>query len=256
MPPTSSRLEKILVDATLITAEQLMEAKAAENGKSIFQVLEELGYVSEQAIASTVADTLKLQLISLDNYDIDINAAALIAEETALRYKLIPVAFENDFLIVAMTDPANIFALDDIRIMTGHPVRPAVATESDVMAAIDKYCHADADVTEMMDSVAHDMDEDAVVVKEDDDEDEQDSAPIVKLVNLILTEAARNVANDVHIEPQDQDVRIRFRIDGVLHEMMRSPKKVQGGVISRIKILAGMDIAEKRVPQDGRFGTN
>ena len=253
MPPTSSRLERILLDSQLVTAEQLGEAKAAENGKSVFQVLDELGYVTEEDIAKTVADTLRLELIDFGHADIDPNAANVIDESVARRYKLIPISMDDEEMVVAMSDPANIFALDDLRIITGRQIKPVVATESDVLTAIKKYCRGEADVAEMMDSVTDDMEVDSG--SEDEDEDElKDAAPVVKLVNLMLTEGVRNDVSDILIEPQDKDLRTRFRIDGVLHEMMRSPKKVQGGVISRVKLMAGMDIAEKRVPQDGRFG--
>jgi len=237
----------------LITREQLGEAKAAENGKSFFRVLEELGFVSEKDVAATVADTLQLELLDLGNFDVDINAATLIEEELALRYKVIPVSLDGEKLVVAMTDPANVLAIDDLQIITGRQVVPAVATETDVVAAIDKYLRHDADVEQMMESVAGEMETGRPKAGGEEDR-ELEQAPVVKLVNLILTEAVRNRANDIHIEPQDKDVRIRFRIDGVLHEMMRSPKKVQNGIVSRIKIMATMDIAEKRVPQDGRFG--
>ncbi len=252
MPPTSSRLEKILLDSQLITAEQLGEAKAAENGKSVFQVLDELGYVTEEDIAKTVAETLRLDLIDLGTADVDPNAANAIDETVSQRYKLIAISIDDDEVVVAMSDPANIFAIDDLRIITGRQVKPVVATESDVLAAIKKYCRGETDVAEMMDSVTDNMETE--VGEADEDEESQDKAPIVKLVNLILTEGVRNGVSDILVEPQDQDLRTRLRIDGVLHEMMRSPKKVQGGVLSRLKLMAGMDIAEKRVPQDGRFG--
>ena len=253
MAPTSSRLERILLDSQLVTAEQLGEAKAAENGKSVFQVLDQLGYVTEEDIAKTVADTLRLDLIDPGRSDVDPNAANAIDESVALRYKLIPISMDDEEMVVAMSDPANIFALDDLRIITGRQIKPVVATESDVLTAIKKYCRGEADVADMMDSVTDDME--VEVGSEDDGEDEsRDKAPIVKLVNLMLTEGVRNGVSDILIEPQDKDVRTRLRIDGVLHEMMRSPKQVQGGVISRLKLMAGMDIAEKRVPQDGRFG--
>ncbi len=241
-----------MLDSQLVTAEQLGEAKAAENGKSVFQVLDELGYVTEEDIAKTVADTLRLDLIDFGKADVDPNAANAIDESVAQRYKLIPISIDDEEMVVAMSDPANIIALDDLRIITGRQIKPVVATESDVLTAIKKYCRGEADVAEMMDSVTDDME---VEVSSEEDEDEsQDTAPIVKLVNLMLTEGVRNGVSDILIEPQDKDLRTRLRIDGVLHEMMRSPKKVQGGVISRLKLMAGMDIAEKRVPQDGRFG--
>jgi type IV pilus assembly protein PilB len=240
------------LEAQLVTSEQLIEAKAAENGKSIFRVLEDLGYASQRDIAASVADRLNLKLVDLPAAEIDINAVALIEEELALRYKLIPISARAQVLTVAMVDPANVFAIDDLRIITGMHVQPVVTTETEVLAAIKRYCRGGSSVEEMVESVTGNME--TAEAESDEGEIETENAPVVKLVNLILTEAVRNQANDIHIEPQDQDVRIRFRIDGVLHEIMRSPKKVQGGMVSRIKILAGMDIAEKRVPQDGRFG--
>jgi len=150
-----------------------------------------------------------------------------------------------------MANPANVIALDDIRLLTGKNVKPVVVAESDLLAVINQYKQADSDVKEIVDSVADGTA--TAEVKEEEEEKEVEEAPVVKLVNLILMEAARERANDVHIEPQEKEVRIRFRIDGVLHEMMKAPKKIQNGIISRLKIMAGMDIAERRLPQDGRF---
>ncbi|MCK4267484.1 MAG: Flp pilus assembly complex ATPase component TadA [Actinomycetia bacterium] len=254
MPLASSRLEKIILDTKLVTPDQLIEAKAAENGKSLLRVLDELGFASENEVASTLAKTLKLDLVDLNTFDIDPNVAILVDDGFAIRHRLIPIAREDNNLIVAMTDPANVIAIDDLQIITGSIVRPVVSTETEIRNAIGRFCHQGANVQEMVESVADDIDDLRDKTDETETSEEESEAPVVKLVNLILTEAVRNRANDVHIEPCDTDVRIRFRIDGVLHEMMRSPKKVQAGLVSRIKIIAGMDIAERRVPQDGRFG--
>lgn len=254
MVRVSRRLERILIESELLTSEQLAQAMEARNGKSLLRTIAELGFSSEKKIAATIAERMNLEYVDLDNHEIDPNAVTLVSEETARRYNLIPIGLDNDQLIVAMVDPANIFAIDDLRIITGREIRPVVATETDIVAAMNRFTRMDQSVEEMVESVAGDMDD--VAVSEKDEESEREEAPVVKLVNLILMEAVRDRANDVHIEPQDKDVRIRYRIDGVLHEVMRSPKKIQSGLVSRIKILAGMDIAERRVPQDGRFAVN
>ncbi len=255
MQLTSSRMEKIILDAKLVTLDQINEAKEAENGKSLLKVLDELGYASEKDVAGALSKALRLEIVDLQTTDIDPNAATLVDHDFALRHRLIPIEIDGHRLVVAMADPANVIAIDDLQIITSYDVQVVVSTESDIFGAIEQYCQTNANVEEMMESVADGLDtQEDLIDEQEEDGDDNEQAPVVKLVNLILTEAIRNQANDVHIEPCETDVRIRFRIDGVLHEMMRSPKKVQGGVVSRIKIMAGMDIAERRVPQDGRFG--
>lgn len=246
------RLGLMLLEAGLITEEQLKSALESQNGRSLGRVLVDLGFVSESDIAHTLADKMHLQFVDLSATDIDPHAVTTVSEDISHKYNLLPIGFEDNRLIVAMSDPANIFAIDDLRIVTGREVQPVVATESDLNSALNKLTEMDKSVEQIVDSATE---EDTVVeTGEEAEEEEADNAPIVKLVNLIITEGARERAGDIHIEPQEKDVRIRFRIDGVLHEIMRSPKKVQNGLVSRVKILAGMDIAERRVPQDGRFG--
>ncbi|MDI7253005.1 MAG: ATPase, T2SS/T4P/T4SS family, partial [Actinomycetota bacterium] len=182
----------------------------------------------------------------LANYDVDISACSLVDAEMARRYTLIPIGFEGDKLLVAMADPTNVFALDDVRIMTGMDVEPVVATKEDIIAAINRYCRSEADLDlgaeEFAERVAEEVGEAA----------DAEDAPIVKYVNLLISEAVADRASDVHIEPMENDVRIRFRIDGVLHEIRRNPKQIHPGVVARIKVMADMNIAEKRLPQDGR----
>lgn len=249
----SPRLGLMLLEAGLITEEQLKSALESQNGRSLGRVLVDLGFVSEVEIARTLAEKMHLDFVDLGTIDIDAHAVTMVSEEIAHKYNLLPIGFEDDRLIVAMADPANIFAIDDLRIVTGREIHPVVSTESDLAAALSKFAQIDKSVEQMVETAA----EDEAQVEAgggEAEEEEADNAPIVKLVNLIITEGAREGAGDIHIEPQEKDVRIRFRIDGVLHEIMRSPKKVQNGLVSRVKILAGMDIAERRVPQDGRFG--
>ncbi len=247
------RLGKILVEAGLITEEQLQEAVEAQDGKSVTSALIDLGYVSEADIAKVIAKATGLPYVDLSKYEINPNAATLISEDIARKYSVLPIDFEDNKLVVAMAEPANIFAIDDLRIITGYEIKTVVALESAIQNAINQFCRMDHEVEEMTESVAGEEEEAAVSATTVEEEYEVEEAPIVKLVNVIITEAARSRAADIHIEPQEGDIRIRYRIDGVLHEVMRSPKRVQTGMVARIKILANMDIAEKRLPQDGRF---
>jgi type IV pilus assembly protein PilB len=167
------------------------------------------------------------------------------------RYSAIPIRYEDNKIVVAMSDPANVFAIDDIRTITGMEVLPVVATRTDVAGAIQRLRGMDESVEDIAAAAAAEESdaEDLSKIKE-----LVEDAPIVKLVNLLITRAVAERASDIHIEPQERDVRIRNRIDGVLHEVMRSPKSIQSGVISRLKIMADINIAERRVPQDGRVG--
>ena len=252
MVRVSRRLERIILDSKLLTEEQLEEALAAQNGKGLPRAIQELGMSTEENIAKAIADSMQLEFVKLDGYEIDASASMLISEEIALKYDLIPIGFNGDMLIVAMLDPANIFAIDDIQIMTKKDIDIVVATESDIISTIEKFSRLDNSVDDMVENISSEFEDEDI---EGDSEDrEGEVAPVVKLINLILMEGVRSRASDIFIEPQEKDVRVRYRIDGVLHEAMRSPKKVQSGMISRIKIMSGIDIAERRKPQDGRFG--
>ncbi len=245
------RIGKVLVKAGVITDEQLDDALTDETGRSLSAVLVEKDYATEDKIGRAVAEQMGLTYIDLGQYEIDANAAALLAPDLARRYNVLPVAFQDDELVVAMADPANIFAIDDMRIVTGYEIRPVVAAEADLTAAIEKF----ASMAENVDEMVGDL-EDAVAPAVDEAEEDTsgDSGPAAKLMNLIITEAIRQGAGDIYIEPQENELRVRYRIDGVCQEVVRSPKKLHRQVISRLKISSGMDIAEKRIPQDGRFG--
>lgn len=247
----TKQLENILLKKSLLTSDQLAEAKAKRNGKSLFRTIADLGFASEKDIARCLAEQLHYEFVDLSSYKVNPNAATLISPELAEKNLILPIDLVDESLTVAMANPANVIALDDIRLLTGKNVKPVVVTETDLLAVISQFKQADSEVKEIVDSVADGTT--TAEVKEESEDKELEEAPVVKLVNLILMEAARERANDVHIEPQEKEVRIRFRIDGVLHEMMKAPKKIQNGIISRLKIMAGMDIAERRLPQDGRF---
>ncbi len=248
----SQRLGRLLVESGTISQEQLSAAlESAFGGKSLIAALDDLGYASENVVARAVAAQMGLDYIDLPGYDIDPNAATNLSSELARRHSVLPVKIEDGELLVAMSDPANLIAIDDLRIVTGYEIRPVVVAESDLAQAIEKFVASHANVDDMVGDL-----EDAVSTGDESAEDDVDdeSAPVAKLMNLVITEGIRQGAGDIYIEPHEHELRVRFRVDGVCQEVFRSPKKMQRQLISRLKIASGMDIAEKRTPQDGRFG--
>jgi type IV pilus assembly protein PilB len=246
-------LGDILVEEGMISSDQLESAMAEQErlGRSLGRVLIEMGMVKEPDLVAALARQVGLDFIDLGDFQIDPNAVSLLPEPVARRYRALPIGFENSHLVVAMSDPANVFAMDDIRTITGMEVKPVVATVADVDAAIRRYGH--------FDRTAEDIATEAATQAEDTADLEGmttavEDAPIVRLVNLLITQAVADRASDIHIEPMERDIRIRYRIDGVLHEVMRSPKNIQNGLVSRLKVMADINIAERRVPQDGRVG--
>jgi type IV pilus assembly protein PilB len=246
----TKQLGQILVEAGLINEDQLTHALKEQERvpKSLGRILIDLGLIREVDLVAALAQQVGLEFVDLSEYPIDPAAASLIPESVARRYRAMPVAFQDSKLVVAMSDPANVYALDDIRTITGREVQPVVATASDVEQAIRKYSQLEGSVEQLATEASAEADDVNLDVPDIAVED----APIVKLVTLLLTQAVGDRASDVHIEPTERDVRIRFRVDGVLHEVMRSPKNIQAGLISRLKVMADINIAEKRLPQDGR----
>jgi len=250
-PASGKRLGKILVQAGVITDAQLEGALVEADGQSLAMFLVDSGLTTEPAIAQAVAQQMGLSFVDLGLYEIDANAATLLASDLARRYNVLPIAIQDDQLVVAMSDPANIFAIDDLRIVTGYDIRPVVAAEGDLKLAIDKYAAMQENVDEMVGDVADSLvTGGAAAVQE---VDEREESAVAKLMNVVITEAIRQGAGDIFIEPQDNDLRVRYRIDGVCQEILRSPRKLHLQLLSRVKINSGMDIAERRVPQDGRF---
>jgi type IV pilus assembly protein PilB len=248
-----TRLGKILVQAGIITERQLERTLAGAGDSTLTQALVDAGLATDAQIGLAVATQTGLDFIDIGLYDIDANAATLLSAEMARRYSVLPISFDNGQLVIAMSDPANIFAVDDVRIVTGYEVKPVVAAEGELRQAIDKYAAMQTNVDEMVDNVADSLM--AGVNRGHEVEAEVGEESVVsKLLNLIITQAITQGAGDIYLEPQDNDIRVRFRVDGVCQEVMRSPRKLQAQLISRVKISSGMDIAERRVPQDGRFG--
>jgi type IV pilus assembly protein PilB len=242
----------MLVDAGVIDDVQLNDALEVQkvSGGQLGRVLVELGYASQSAILKILAEQIGIPFVDFAERRPDPTVVAVVPRDLATRYSLMPVAFdESGRLIVAMADPQNVLALDDLRIVTGYDCVPAIATRDDIMGTIEQVYNAahQAGTHQLVSSeLAGGSDEDLTKMSE-----VTTDAPIVKLVNFIITKAVGDRASDIHIEPQEHDLRVRYRIDGVLHEMMRSPKSAQAAVISRFKIMADMDIAENRKPQDG-----
>ncbi|MCL6471946.1 MAG: Flp pilus assembly complex ATPase component TadA [Firmicutes bacterium] len=211
----------------------------------------DLNTVSEADVARNVAKQLHIDFVDLASYEINPQALSLVSSEHIGRYKLLPIDFMDNKLVVAMADPTDIFTIDDLRVMTGYEIVPVVAAESELLTAISRYRTGDIAVQKALENIDSDFDQKADHLEIDENSED---APVVKLVTLIVTEAFREGASDIFIEPQEKEVRVRYRIDGVLQEVMRSPKHVQASIIQRIKIMSGLDIAERRLPQDGRFG--
>ncbi len=251
------QLGVVLVKSGIITIDQLDGAlgRAHERGGNLARVLIEDKLLTEEQFVGTLAEQLGLEFVDLADYPVDPVAARMVTETLARRYLALPIGWWEGRLIVAMADPSNVFAIDDIRTLTGAEVRQVVATAEAVTAAINKYHRKDSEAE-------HISAEASATSGEDDDErlssmkEVHEDAPIVRLVDLLISQAVSDRASDIHIEPTGKDLRIRYRIDGVLHEIMRSPRNIQGGVISRLKVMADINIAERRIPQDGRISMN
>jgi type IV pilus assembly protein PilB len=251
-----TQLDDLLLSRDLVTEEQLDEALqvATQRRRSLGRVLIELGYLKESALVAILAEQLGLEFVDLGEDNIDQSAVALVPESTARRHNCVPVRFDDDGrLVVAMADPANVVAVDDIRAMTRRDVVTVVATKSDVLTAIGRLYRLEQAAETLAEEAS------AEIAQESEDVDESaaaEDAPIIKLVNLLITQAVNDRASDIHVEPGEKSLRVRYRIDGVLHEVMSPPKSVQAGITSRLKIMAEINIAERRIPQDGRMGVS
>ncbi|MBA3290190.1 MAG: Flp pilus assembly complex ATPase component TadA [Actinobacteria bacterium] len=249
------QLDQLLLARHLLTDEQLEEARdtALQRGRSLGRVLIELGYVSEAGLVAILAEQLGLEFIDLSETPLDASAVGLVPQTTARRHSCIPVRIEDEKLILAMADPANVVAVDDIRALTKRDVRTVVATKVDVQGAISRYYRLDSAAESLAEEAATAHDDEQKSLEEAVGSAGAEDAPIIKLVNMLITQAVNDRASDIHIEPQERDVLVRYRVDGVLHEVMRPRKSVQAGMTSRLKIMADVNIAERRLPQDGRI---
>lgn len=246
-----------LLEAHLVREEDLRRAYELEksDGGSVTTALVKLGVVTEDQILQFLEELYGTKSVNLDTIEIDQSVVRMIPGEVANKFQVLPIARVGRQLTVAMAQPSNFFAIDDIKFITGHEVRVLVATESQLKRTIDKYYESTGSMEDIMKSVEEDVE--VVEVSEEDAGDgaasAADQAPVVKFVNGVIGEAVRRGASDIHIEPYERSLRVRFRIDGVLYEMMSPPHKLRAAITSRLKIMAELDIAERRVPQDGRI---
>jgi type IV pilus assembly protein PilB len=268
------KLGEMLLDKELITKEQLEHALEyqQENGGKLGFNLVKLGYITDEDITQFLSEQYGVPAVDLANFEIDEGILKLIPSEVAQKYNAIPLSRSGASLTVAMSDPGNVFAVDDIKFMTGYDVETVVASEMAIREAIDKYYgkssalqlkelmeEMEAAPTSTMPDIDDLEDTEMEVVEDVEDLDIEDAeraaetAPVIKLVNHVIRMALEKGASDIHIEPYEKDYRLRYRVDGVLFEEMRLPMKMKDGITSRLKIMASLDIAEKRLPQDGRI---
>jgi len=248
------KLGNLLIDAGIISREQLEQALQLQKntGKKVGEILVEQGLVQEKEIVEVLEFQLGIPHMDLDKHFIDPDISNLISEDLARRHLLIPVKVKEGRLVIAMADPLNIFAIDDIKIATGMDVEVVIATSKDILSAIDQY-YGKKNVEQAIEEFKKEFDFDNITEVDEKTLSEINNAPVVKLVNSIIRQAIRSKASDIHIEPFEHHVRVRFRIDGELQEIMSPAKSTHAAIVTRIKIMGKMDIAEKRVPQDGRY---
>src|SRR5579864_896047 len=258
------RLGQILVDLGYMNEDQLwdvLEEQKKSPGEVIGRVAVRMGLVTEAQLSEALAEQWGMQVVNLKETTITPKVLELVPETMASIYKIMPVSLKNNILTVAMADPQNIAALDDLRNFLGYDVRGAVSNPADIQAAIERYY---ADKQESIEDVINSLDDD------DDFEDRTstkgydlasleemaDAAPIRKLLNMVLLLAIKDQASDVHFEPFEDEFKIRVRADGVLYEMVPPPRHLANAITTRIKVMAELDIAERRLPQDGRIELN
>lgn len=259
----SVRLGELLTKASLITQDQLKDALKVQKdtGGKLGETLIKLGFVTEEDITECLSQQFGVPSINLAHFEIDGSVIKLIPADVARKYNILPVNKTGATITIAMADPTNVFAMDDIKFMTGYNVEPVVASELGIKHAIDNYYGSTSsmELKKVMEDLQTSESADLEVLEDEEEMDVEElansaeEAPVVKLCNLILTDAIKRGASDIHIEPYEKEYRVRFRIDGTLYEIMNPPLKLRDSITSRMKILAKLDISEKRLPQDGRI---
>src|SRR6187549_2174349 len=281
------RIGELLLKEKRITAVQLQEALnyQKQNGGKLGANLVTMGFVKDEEITALLSKQYGVPSIALNQFEIDPAVIKLVPAETARKYQIVPLSRAGATLTIAMTDPTNVFAMDDVKFMTGYNVEPVVASETAVLDSIEKYYGAGtpqtekpkaggpvvqeqsgesaldaaarslADMPTMLDSAAGDVEvmEELEEISAEMLTRQGEEAPVIKLVNVVLMSAISKGASDIHIEPYEKEYRVRYRIDGILYNIMAPPLKMRDAITSRIKIMAKLDIAEKRLPQDGRI---
>ncbi len=264
----SGKLGEILVKENLITADQLRQALEHQkaNGGRLGNSLVKLGFLSDDEVTAVLSRQYGVPSINLTYFEIDPNVIKLIPMETALKYLVLPLSRVGSSLTLAMVDPTNVFAMDDIKFMTGFNIEPVVASEAAITDAVKKHYGSieDQERKKELEELVSFIDEgqaESVELEAEEDgalnlaqlEKAAEEAPVIRLVNYILTDAVKRGASDIHLEPYEQEYRVRYRIDGLLQMIMNPPTKLRDAIISRVKIMSRLDISEKRLPQDGRI---
>jgi len=260
--PVTRRLGDLLVAEGLITEEQLGRALAEQKGttEKLGSILLKLDFIQEEQLIGFLSRQYGIPSITLSQLDIDPEVLKLVPDSIAKKYEVLPITRQGSSLTLAMADPTNVFALDDIAFMTSLQVTPVVASQAAIRKAIGRNYESQTAVNDVLTALSNDVSNLEIV--EDDTpskvdvfelKESADEAPVVKLVNMVLVDAIRKGASDIHWEPYEKVFRIRFRIDGVLHEILAPPKRLEAAIVSRLKIMSNLDIAERRMPQDGRI---
>jgi type IV pilus assembly protein PilB len=253
-----NRLGELLVREKLISLQQLRQAQDEQKrtGQNLGATLAKLGYISDGEITNFLSSQYRVPAVNLEEYEIDPEVIKLVSRDVCDKHKIIPVSRAGSSLIMAMADPTNLHAIDDIKFLTGFNVEPVVASETAIQAAVEQYYQSGPSYDEVMAG----FDEEEIAFGADDEElnlmeleKASEDAPVVRLVNMILLNAIKKGASDVHVEPYEKKLRIRYRIDGVLIDEMAPPLKLKNAIASRLKIMSQLDIAERRLPQDGRI---
>jgi type IV pilus assembly protein PilB len=270
------RIGELLLKEKRITPQQLQEALKAQRqeGGKLGKILVSLGFVRDEEITALLSKQYGVPSITLERFEVDSSVLRLVPADTAQKYHILPLSRSGATLTIAMTDPTNVFAMDDIKFMTGYNVEPVIASETAVLDAIERYYGRPAassnggapPAPSALDAASRALeempsagDEDVEVLEEIEEISVEalarqgEEAPVIKLVNVILMSAIQKGASDIHIEPYEKELRVRFRIDGVLYNIMQPSMKFRDAVTSRVKIMSKLDIAEKRLPQDGRI---
>jgi type IV pilus assembly protein PilB len=247
-----------LVRNDLLSEDELEEAKehAAKDGKGLTGALARLGYVKETQLVEFLSRQYGVPSINLEEVEVEESVIDLVPKDVAERHNIIPIDKHGSTIVVAMTDPSNIYAMDDIKFLTGFDVEAVVTSEASIESALERYYGSGASAELFEDVDVEDVDYmsgSAADLDMDNLEDEAGEAPVVRLCNVVLVDAIKRGASDIHIEPYEKEFRIRYRIDGVLYEIMRPPMRLKNAITSRIKIMSELDIAERRLPQDGRI---
>ena len=264
----SGKLGEILLKENLITPDQLKQALEHQkaNGGRLGNSLVKLGFLNDDEVTAVLSRQYGVPSINLAYFEVDPSVIKLIPVETATKYQVLPLSRVGSSLTLAMVDPTNVFAMDDIKFMTGFNIEPVVASEATILDAIKKHYGSveDQERKKELEEIVSFIDEgqaESVELQAEEDgmlnlaqlERAAEEAPVIKLVNYILTDAVKRAASDIHMEPYEKEYRVRYRIDGMLQNIMNPPFKLRDAIISRVKIIAKLDISEKRLPQDGRI---